>query len=79
MVESLTAQPLGEEALAALMRGVEEHKAASEKQFSEGTSRDVGQRRGRTKSGAPARRRAAGRDHDSTEGDEVRDNERQVL
>ena len=68
----MTAQPLDEEALAALMRGVEEHKAAAEKQFSEGASRDAGQRRARTKTGAPARRRTAGRDHDSTEGDEVR-------
>ena len=67
MIGIETAQPLDEEALAALMKGVEEHKAATEKQFSEGASRDAGQRRARTKSGAPTRRRAAGREHESTE------------
>ena len=72
MIGIETAQPLDEEALAALMKGVEEHKAAAEKHFSEGASRDAGQRRALTKSGAPARRRAAGRGQESTEEDEVR-------
>ena len=71
MTEAVTVQPLDETALAALMRRVEEHTAAAEKQWFEGTSKDIGQRRARTKSGAPARRRAAGRVQDSTEGEEV--------
>ena len=64
-------QPLDEEALAALMKGVDEHKAAAEKQFSEGASKSASQRRTRTRSSAPARRRAAGPEESSSEGDEV--------
>ena len=69
--EAAAVQPLDETALAALMSRVEEHTAAAEKQWSEGTSKDAGQRRARTKSGAAARRRAAGREQGSTEGEEV--------
>ena len=64
-------QPLDEEALAALMKGVDEHKAATERQFSEGASKGASQRRVRTMSSAPARKRAAGPDQESSEGDEV--------
>jgi hypothetical protein len=52
------------------MKAVEEHKAAAESVFSEGP-RDTSQRRARVRAGGPARRRAAGREQDSSEGEEV--------
>ena len=67
---SCVLQPLDEDALAALMKGVEEHKAAAESVFSEG-ARDTSQRRARLRADGPARRRAAGREQDSSEGEEV--------
>lgn len=68
---SCVLQPLDEDALASLMKGVEEHKAAAESVFSEG-AQDMSQRRARVRAGGPARRRAAGREQDSSEGEEVR-------
>lgn len=62
---------MDEEALAALMKGVDEHTAAAERQFSEGASTGASQRRVRTRSSAPARRRAAGPEQESSVGDEV--------
>lgn len=60
-------QALDEEALATLLKGVEEHKAAAENLFPDDAAKDAAPRRGRAKSGAPARRRAASRDSSDAE------------